>query len=181
MDDWLYENVVKNIAEELAEEMGMSFPANCDMLKVAGAMVTTEAVSSAMDILVPAASSAVGFSTSGITLALIQRKLREITKKIDCILDANRKVAKDILSEALTSLEHENYSDAYDAFKKASDKAVEGFHTSQVGYSNSLVAPLRRALRFHEFFFKKNQKKTKKKIPNFFFKQKLKKLKNTYA
>ena len=58
------------------------------------------------------------FSTTGITLAFIQRKLREISKKIDVILDLGRKSAKDKLTEGLTSLEHENYSDAYEAFCK---------------------------------------------------------------
>ena len=78
------------------------------------------------------ASTAISFSTTGITLAFIQRKLREINKKIDLLLDVSRKAAKDKLAEALTSLEHENYADAFEAFKICHDKASEGFHCSQV-------------------------------------------------
>ena len=55
-------------------------------------------------------------------MAIIQRKLREISKKIDRLLEVGRKSAKVKLIEALTSLEHENYSDAYEAFVKAADK-----------------------------------------------------------
>ena len=44
----------------------------------------------------------------------------------------SRKAAKDKLTSAMTSLEHGNYSDAYEDFKKAADKASEGFHTVQV-------------------------------------------------
>ena len=63
------------------------------------------------------------FSTTGLTLAIIQKKLRDISKKIDLLLDASRKSAKDKLAEALTSVENENYPDAYVAFEKAADKA----------------------------------------------------------
>ena len=97
-----------------------------------GAMVTTEALKHALDLLIPSASTAMSFSTTGITLAFIQRKLREITRKIDTLLDVSRKAAKDKLTEALTSLEFENYADAFEAFSKASDKATEGFHSAQV-------------------------------------------------
>ena len=60
--------------------------------------------------------------TLGLTLAIIQRKLREISKQIDVLQDVGRKSAKTKLTEAMTSLEHENYSDAYEAFNKAADK-----------------------------------------------------------
>ena len=56
--------------------------------------------------------------TLGLTLAIIQRKLREISKQIDVLQDVGRKSAKTKLTEAMTSLEHENYSDAYEAFCK---------------------------------------------------------------
>ena len=32
----------------------------------------------------------------------------------------------------MTSLEFENYADAFEAFSKASDKATDGFHSAQV-------------------------------------------------
>ena len=44
----------------------------------------------------------------------------------------SRKAAKDKLTEALTSLQCENYGDAFEAFNKAADKATEGFHSAQV-------------------------------------------------
>ena len=53
---------------------------------------------------------------------MIQHKLREINKKLDLLLDSNRKTAKDKLTEALNALEHQNYVDAFEEFKKASDK-----------------------------------------------------------
>ena len=63
-------------------------------------------------------------------MAFIQRKLREISKKIDVILDLGRKSAKDKLTEGLTSLEHENYSDAYEAFCKGT--VVENHQKSRI-------------------------------------------------
>jgi len=63
-------------------------------------------------------------SILGLTLALIQHKLREINKKLDLLLDSNRKTAKDKLSEALNALEYGNFLDAFEEFKKASDKGL---------------------------------------------------------
>ncbi len=123
------DETILNLAEELCESMGLSIPGP-ELVKVAGVMVATESVKSALDLLIPSASTAMSFSTTGITLAFIQRKLREINKKIDVLLDVGRKSAKDKLSEALTSLEHENYDDAYEAFKEALNKATDGFHTA---------------------------------------------------
>ena len=62
------------------------------------------------------------FHSIGLTLALIQHKLRELNKKLDLLLDCNKKTAKDKLSEALNALEHENFHDAFEEFKKAGDK-----------------------------------------------------------
>ena len=53
---------------------------------------------------------------------MIQHKLRELNKKLDLLLDCNKKTAKDKLSEALNALEHENFHDAFEEFKKAGDK-----------------------------------------------------------
>lgn len=130
MVDVILDEGILHIAEELAEQMGLSIPAP-ELVKVAGVMVATESLKSGLELLIPSASTAMSFSTTGITLAFIQRKLREINKKIDVVLDVGRKSAKDKLSEALTSLEHENYVDANEAFKAAQDKATDGFHTSQ--------------------------------------------------
>lgn len=124
------DSTVISIAEELSEQMGLSLPTP-DLVKVAGAMLATEAVRNGLDLLIPSASTVMSFSTTGITLAFIQRKLREISQKIDLLLDVARKSAKDKMSEALTSLEHGNFPDAHDAFKVALDKATDGFHTSQ--------------------------------------------------
>ena len=118
------------VAEDLCEQMGLTIPGP-ELFKIAGAIAATEAVKSGLELLIPSASTAMTFSTTGITLAFIQRKLREISKKIDVILDLGRKSAKDKLTEGLTSLEHENFADAYDAFCKGADKATDGFHTAQ--------------------------------------------------
>lgn len=131
MADGILDSAIFELAEELSQSLGLSIPAP-DLVQVAGVMLATEAVKSGLALLIPSASSAVTFSTTGLTLAFIQRKLRDISKKIDTLLDAGRKSAKDNLTEALTSLEHENYADAFEAFKKAADKATDGFNTAQV-------------------------------------------------
>ena len=60
----LLDNAVIEIAEELSQVMGLTIPAP-EMVKVAGAMVATETVKSALDLLIPSASSAMSFSTTG--------------------------------------------------------------------------------------------------------------------
>ena len=91
------------VAEDLCEQMGLTVPGP-ELFKIAGAIAATEAVKSGLELIIPSASTAMTFSTTGITLAFIQRKLREISKKIDLALDMGRKSAKDKLTEGLVSL-----------------------------------------------------------------------------
>ena len=60
----LVDSAIAELAEQLSEGMGLSIPAP-EILKVAGAMLATETVKSALDFLVPSASSAMSFSTTG--------------------------------------------------------------------------------------------------------------------
>ena len=60
----LVESAMAELAEELSQGMGLSIPAP-ELLKVAGAMLATETVKSALDLLVPSVSSAMSFSTTG--------------------------------------------------------------------------------------------------------------------
>ena len=136
------DGLVATIAEELSQSMGLCIPAP-ELVKVAGVMVATETVRSGLDLLIPSASTAMSFSTTGLTLAIIQKKLRDMSKKIDVLLDVGRKSAKDKLAEALTSLENENFPDAYVAFEKAADKATDGFHTSQDNESRVSCAKIK--------------------------------------
>ena len=60
----LVDSAIAELAEELSQGMGLSIPAP-ELLKVAGAMLATETVKSALDLLVPSVSSAMSFSTTG--------------------------------------------------------------------------------------------------------------------
>ena len=60
----LVDSAIAELAEQLSEGMGLSIPAP-EILKVAGAMLATETVKSALDLLVPSVSSAMSFSTTG--------------------------------------------------------------------------------------------------------------------
>jgi hypothetical protein len=60
----LVESAMAELAEELSQGLGLSIPAP-ELLKVAGAMLATETVKSALDLLVPSVSSAMSFSTTG--------------------------------------------------------------------------------------------------------------------
>ena len=66
----------------------------------------------------PAVDCGVTFSSMGITLALIRRQLKELDKKLDLILEKDRKVALDKLSEAMISLENRNHEAARDNFQR---------------------------------------------------------------
>ena len=72
----------------------------------------------------PAVDCGVTFSSMGITLALIRRQLKELDKKLDLILEKDRKVALDKLSEAMISLENRNHEAARDNFQRY----LWGFH-----------------------------------------------------
>ena len=71
-----------------------------------------------MDMIWPAVDCGVTFSSMGITLALIRRQLKELDKKLDLILEKDRKVALDKLSEAMISLENRNHEAARDNFQR---------------------------------------------------------------
>ena len=78
----------------------------------------SQAVKTSLNFIWPAVASGVAFSGTGITLAIIRRELKAMDKKLDLILDKDRKVAIDKLNEAMIALENDNYQVAYDTFQK---------------------------------------------------------------
>ena len=77
-----------------------------------------QVVKTSFNLLWPAVASGVAFSGTGITLAVIRQQLKAMDKKLDLILDKDRKVAIDKLNEAMIALENENYLAAYETFQK---------------------------------------------------------------
>ena len=92
------------IAEGIAQKFGLSLPGD-DKTKVAGAMLAFEAIKSASELLFPTIASSMCFNSNGFTLALIQKKLNEMNKKIDMLIDVHLKSAKDLLITAMIYLQ----------------------------------------------------------------------------
>ena len=57
-------------------------------------------------------------AADGITLAIIRQKLKAMDKKLDLLLDKDRKVAADKLHEGMIALENENFLAAKESFQK---------------------------------------------------------------
>ena len=85
-----------------------------------------QVVKGSMDMIWPAVDCGVTFSSMGITLALIRRQLKELDKKLDLILEKDRKVALDKLREAMISLENRNHEAARDNFQRYLFESFEG-------------------------------------------------------
>ena len=77
-----------------------------------GAFLALETIKSATELLFPTAAGAMSFNATGFTLALIQRKLDEINKKIDTLIDLHHMSSKDILTTAFICLQHQDYEGA---------------------------------------------------------------------
>ena len=92
------------IAEGIAHKFGLSLPGD-DKTKIAGAMLAFEAIKSASEVLFPTLVASMCFNSNGFTLALIQKKLNELSKKIDTLIDVHLKSAKDLLTTAMIYLQ----------------------------------------------------------------------------
>ena len=114
----ILEDAYIEIAEEIAEKWGLSLPTGNEKIRVAANLLAFEAIKSVTEIIYPAALSSMSFSGTGITLAIIKKKLDEINKKIDTLLDVYLKSAKNFMTSSIIALTHQNYEDAYDGFKK---------------------------------------------------------------
>ena len=68
------------------------------------------------------------FNATGYTLAIFQKKLDDISDKLDTLLEKDYKSAVDFLGSAMRSLEEDYYEDANKDFIKVLDKATDAYN-----------------------------------------------------
>ena len=127
MAEDLLENSIVPIADALAKKIGLSLPGN-DKFKQAGALLAFETIKSATEVLFPTVAAGMTFNASGFTLAMIQKKLDDITDKLDTLLEKDYKSAVDFLGYAMISLEGDYYEDANKDFEKVLEKATDAYN-----------------------------------------------------
>ena len=71
------------------------------------------------------------FNASGFTLAMIQKKLDDISDKLDTLLEKDYKSALDFLRAAMISFGHNNFEDANEGFKKVLEKATDAYNCAK--------------------------------------------------
>ena len=118
------------IAGALAKKLGLSLPGN-DAVKEAGALLAFEAIKSATEVLFPTVAAGMTFNATGFTLAMIQKKLDDISDKLDTLLEKDYKSAVDFLGAAMKSFEYHDYKDANEGFKKVLEKATDAYNCAQ--------------------------------------------------
>ena len=128
--DALTQMSIVPIAEALAQNLGISLSAN-DAIKQAGALLAFEAIKSAIEVLFPTIAAGMTFNATAFTLAMIQKKLDDISDKLDTLLEKDYFSALDFLGDAMTSLEHHFYEDANKNFIKAFDKATDAYNCAK--------------------------------------------------
>ena len=128
MAEKLLENSIAPIAEALATNLGLSLP---DKFKDQGAFLAFETMKNAIEVLFPTVAAGMTFNATGFTLAMIQKKLEDITKKLDTLLEKDYNSAVDFLSSAMRSIEHHDYEDAYKDFDKALDRATDAYNCAK--------------------------------------------------
>ena len=79
------------IAEALAQQMGLSLPGN-DKVKEAGALLAFQAIKAATGVLFPALAESMTFNPIAFTLVIIQKKLDDISNKLDTLLEKDKKL-----------------------------------------------------------------------------------------
>ena len=121
----LAEMSIGPIADTLAKKLGLSLP---DKAKEAGALLAFEAIKSATEVLFPTVAAGMTFNATGFTLAIIQKKLDDISDKLDTLLEKDYKSAVDFLGSAMRSLEEDYYEDANKDFEKVLDKATDAYN-----------------------------------------------------
>ena len=128
MAEKLLENSIAPIAAALAKNLGLSLP---DKVKDQGAFLAFETMKNAIEVLFPTVAAGMTFNATGFTLAMIQKKLEDITKKLDTLLEKDYNSAVDFLSSAMRSIEHHDYEDAYKDFKKALERATDAYNCAK--------------------------------------------------
>ena len=133
----LAEMSIGPIADALAKKLGLSLP---DKAKEAGALLAFEAIKSATEVLFPTVAAGMTFNATGFTLAIIQKKLDDISDKLDTLLEKDYKSAVDFLGAAMRSFEHQDYEDANDGFKKVLEKATDAYNCAKNDDSKHIQA-----------------------------------------
>ena len=85
----------------------------------------------ATEVLFPTVAAGMTFNATGFTLAMIQKKLEDVSKKLDTLLEKDYKSAGDFLNSAMISIEDHDYEDAYEDFKKALERATDAYNCSK--------------------------------------------------
>ena len=124
------QNSIVPIAEALAQKLGFTLSEN-DTVKEAGALLAFEAIKSATKVLFPTVAAGMKFSGTGFTLAQIQKKLDEMSKRIDILLEKDYKSAVDFLGDGIRSFGHHDYEDSHKDFKKVLEKATDAYNCAK--------------------------------------------------
>ena len=130
--DAVLEQSIVPIAKALAQQMGLSLPGN-DKVKEIGALLAFETIKSATEVLFPASlfptiAKNIAFDPTTFTLAIIQRKLDDISKKLDTLLEKDYHSAIDFLGSAMRFLEHHCYEDANKYLIRVLEKATDAYN-----------------------------------------------------
>ena len=128
MAEQLLETSIASIAETLATNLGLSLP---DGFKEQGAFLAFETMKAAIEILFPTVAAGMTFNATGFTLAMIQKKLEDVSKKLDTLLEKDYKSAVDFLSLAMRSIEHRDYENAYKDIKKVLERATDAYNCAK--------------------------------------------------
>ena len=115
------------IAEALAQQMGLSLPGN-DKVKEAGALLAFQAIKSATGVLFPALAESMTFNPIAFTLVIIQKKLDDISNKLDTLLEKDYNSALDFLGSAMWFLEIHCYEDANKYLIRVLEKATDAYN-----------------------------------------------------
>ena len=125
--DAVLEQSIVPIAKALAQQMGLSLPGN-DKVNEIGALLAFEAIKSATGVLFPTIAKNIAFDPTTFTLAIIQRKLDDISEKLDTLLEKDYHSAIDFLGSAMRFLEHHCYEDANKYLIRVLEKATDAYN-----------------------------------------------------
>ena len=125
--DAVLEQSIVPIAKALAQQMGLSLPGN-DKVNEIGALLAFEAIKSATGVLFPALAESMTFNPIAFTLVIIQKKLDDISNKLDTLLEKDYNSALDFLGSAVRFLEHHCYEDANKYLIRVLEKATDAYN-----------------------------------------------------
>ena len=119
---------IVDIGDALAQQIGLRLPGN-DKVKEAGALLAFEAIKSATEVLFPTIAEGMKFNPfNAFTLAIIQKKLDDISNKLDTLLEKDYNSALDFLGSAMRFLEHHCYEDANKYLIRVLEKATDAYN-----------------------------------------------------